>query len=214
MALTYRGSTGTTGASSVSLPTHAVGDIIVIYADFGAKGTSPTTPSAGGTVPTWTTIVADDTNGIKMSYTVATATNHTSGTWTNAINMMAVVLRGQKTSSPVGGYATSFASSSSTSAVTPSITLSKTDGSSQILHFYAGISYSSGFNWSSAPSGYTSRLSVNAAGGFAWGYRMLTKNSTTSDGSATNTTSANTNARLTASLEILAAPTSGFFAMF
>ena len=58
----------------------------------------PTAPAAGGTVPTWTT----PTNGSGVNNsrrladrrrTIATATNHTSGTWTSAAQMHVLVLR-------------------------------------------------------------------------------------------------------------------------
>ena len=43
---------GSSTTTSVTIPTHAVGDMIVIMAD---QTVAPTAPAAGGTVPTWTT---------------------------------------------------------------------------------------------------------------------------------------------------------------
>jgi hypothetical protein len=214
MPLTYQASTGATfGATTVTLPTHAVGDIIVLYVDIGATGTAAAIPSAGGTVPTWTNIAKDDTNGQRLAYTVATATNHTSGTWTGGNTIMSVVLRGQKATSPIGGNAFTYSTTSASSVTAPAVTLSNSDGSSQVLHFFDGLGPAA-FNWNAAPTGYTSRLSVNSASSINVGYRVLTKDSTTSDGSVTNTTSAAVNTKWSASVEILAAPSSGFFAMF
>jgi hypothetical protein len=211
MPLTYQGSTGAL-ATSVTLPTHAVGDIIVIYSARGNAGAAPSIPSAGGTVPTWTNITSGGTNGHRLAYTVATATNHTSGTWTNAAVMMAVVLRGQGTS-PIGGNALSFSATSSTNVTAPSITLSNSSGSSQIVHFLNAYTAAT-WNWNSAPSGYTSRLSVDNPG-LTNGYRVLTKDSTTSDGSPTNTITVAATGLWGASVEILAAGSAGaFFAMF
>lgn len=75
----------TTKASSGTIPPHAVGDLIIAWAANITAATTPTAPSAGGTVPTWTSIYTNGTNvGVRLAYAVATATNHTSGTWTNA----------------------------------------------------------------------------------------------------------------------------------
>jgi hypothetical protein len=213
MAVTFQGATGA-GATSVSLPTHAVGDLIVISA--AASGTTiPTAPSAGGTVPTWTTIATDGTYGHRLAYAVATATNHTTGTWTNAEAMMSAVLRGQKSSSPAGGNATSGDDAALSTVTAPAVTLSDSGGGSAILHFLHAAAGLTGRNWNSAPAGYTSRLSVNPPS-IAWGYRLLTKDTTTSDGAASNTLTGNLNGICrTASLEVLAAADSGrFFAMF
>lgn len=207
MAVTYKGSNGSRASSTVTIPTHAVGDIIIIYCD-----SAGTVPSAGGTVPTWTSIINDSV--AKVYYAVATATNHTSGTWTSASVMMSVVLSGQK-SSPAGGSATSNTGSGTSPNTAPSITLSNTDGSSAILHFITGYDSATmtGGAWSTAPSGYTSRVSQNN-NTFNYGYRLLTKDTTTSDGSVGQAFTGVMDRQSRASVEILAAPTSGFFAMF
>lgn len=214
-AVTYQGSTGAKWATSLTLPTHAIGDIIVIYTTSAAAGTIPSVPSAGGTVPTWTSISTDSSSGARLAYTVATATNHTSGTWTNSVDIMAAVLRGQGTTSPVGGSAFSYSTAAAANVIAPSITLNDTSGNSQILHFMVTYRAINTFTWSAAPSGYTSRLSLNGSPASAHGYRLLTKDSTTSDGSVTQGTSANPTEKFSASLEIVASQNAGqFFAMF
>jgi hypothetical protein len=211
MPLTFQGATGATGsATSVALPTHAVGDIIVIYADRTSTGAAPGKPSAGGTVPTWTDITVNNTNGLRTAYAVATATNHTSGTWTTGGTRIAVVLSGQA-SIPIGGAAVNYSSSVTTSVTAPAITMSDTRGNSQILHFYTATSGS--FSWSAAPGGYTSRLSVDGTPGTP-GYRVLTKNTTTSDGAIAQSIGSGPSQGWSASVEVLAAPSSGFFLMF
>lgn len=204
MALTYQGSASSV-TNTVTLPTHAVGDLIVIY-NLGET----TAPSAGGTVPTWTAIGTDATPQ-GMWYAVATATNHTSGTWAAAMSLIAVVLRGQA-ANPVGGYA--FGTSGGTSSVTaPSITLGDSSGASQILHFLTAYGGFTARTWSSAPSGYTARTSITVPG-YGFGCRLLTKDTTTSDGTATNSLSGSVTNTYAASLEIKGTKTSAFFAMF
>ena len=87
MSLSIIGTPAAVAGSSITLPTHAVGDIIVIFAYRDGATAVPTNPTAGGTVPAWVDIDAAagaNTNSARSAYFVATATNHTSGTWTNA----------------------------------------------------------------------------------------------------------------------------------
>jgi hypothetical protein len=213
MPLTYSGS-AVIGASSVTIPTHAVGDLIVICAfrvDFGGSTTPPSVPSAGGTVPTFTTITANTgTSGasyqasMRTAYAVATATNHTSGTWTDADYSCAVVLSGANTTTPIGGYAESGGTSSGSSTA-PSVTLSKSDGTSQLLCFHVWVG-----TLSTAPSGYTRRAGLGTV-------CFNTKDSTTSDGSVVQSYTAGGAGRpyRGAQIEVLQAATIGsFFAMF
>lgn len=186
----------TSETSTVTIPAHNVGDIIVIVA-CRAKTQSASKPSAGGTVPTWTDIGTPGT-GLRMAYAVATATNHTSGTWTNAWVMFAVVLSGQK-ATPIGGNA--YASGATSS---PAITLADSSGKSQILHFcylYEGT----GGAWTGNPSaGYTVRAS-----GYStvvdYAYRLITKDVTTTDGAASFGTTAIGGNGPTSAVEIVAA---------
>ena len=91
MAISLQGS-GSSATTTVTIPAHGIGDMIVIM----ATGTvAPTAPAAGGTVPTWSSISTGSNNslGITASYAIATATNHTSGTWTSATHMHVLVFR-------------------------------------------------------------------------------------------------------------------------
>lgn len=169
-----------TNGTTVNIPTHAVGDVIVIFAYRSASVTTPTKPAASGTVPAWVDIdnnTGANTNSSRTAYFVATATNHTSGTWTNATCMIAVVLTGQNTSSPIGGHAES-GGASTTSLSTPSVTMSNTSGSSALLSFFgcAGAG-----NYAAPPAGYTEVANSTTLG------NINAKNDTTSDGSYTQT---------------------------
>lgn len=191
-------------STTVTIPAHAAGDLIILYAyDIRTGVVPPAKPSAGGTVPTWTTIHG---NGLTFGssfnwiavYAVATTSSHTSGTWVGTDVLRAIVLSGAKETGMIG--ATAFSTSFST--IAPGLTLSKTDGTSAILH----QAFSNATTWGAVPTGYTDRGSSNQN-------RLLTKNVTTTcpevDMNVDGFTQTN-------SIEILAAPvaSSGFFTMF
>lgn len=181
-----QGTPNVAAATSVTIPTHAVGDIIVIFAMNGTNSTTPGKPTAAGTVPAWVDIDANTGSGSAASrevYFVATATNHTSGTWTNLNGLCAVVLRNQN-ASPLGGHAEADGSST-TSIAAPSITMTATDGSSVLLHCHmarvVGLP-----TWSSPPAGYTRLATLNSGG---HNIALNTKTASTSDGTVSNTIS-------------------------
>ena len=164
--------------NSVAIPTHKVGEIIVIFA-YNKSGTIPGMPAASGTVPEWVNIdTGDDTSAARTVYFVATATNHTSGTWTDTSAMVAVVLNGNALTSPIGGH--NHGGGVTGNPTAPTITMTQTDGTSALLHLF-GSGYVGNYGvWSDAPTGYAKRnsalYSVNAI-------CVDTKNVTTSDGS-------------------------------
>ncbi len=197
MALTLQGN-NTSQTTTVTIPTHAIGDLIVIYAYRSNSTTVPTKPSAGGTVPAWVDIdAATGANSCssRTAYFVATATNHTSGTWTSATSMIAVVLRGQHTVVPIGGHSES--GGTGTTMTAPSISMANADGSGQLLHFFGGVNLSS---WGSAASGYTLQASSAASGASAG---FVTKNTTTSDGAVNQGTQASSTGYRGATVEII-----------
>lgn len=168
------------GTNNVAIPTHAVGDLIVIGAYDALITTGPNPPAAGGTVPAWVVIDgANGANGNAMAtyQFVATATTTTTGTWSNAGGIIAVVIRNQNVS-PIGGHAES-GSTSGTVSVAPAITMIQTDGSSLILEFHGHKTASA---WGTAPSGYTRLAAVTGAA-----ICLNTKDVRTSDGSVSQT---------------------------
>jgi hypothetical protein len=198
---------GNTATTSVALPTHNPGDLILLFVSRSTNATVPTKPSAAGTVPAWVDLdVAGGTqlSTTRVQYFVATANNHTSGAWTNGQFLAAIVIAGAPQSSPIGGHAKASDSSSSTSTA-PAVTLSKTDGSSLLLHyhFHRGAVAA---NWASPPAGYTQLAAQD-------GICIDQKNSSTSDGAETRSVSASATGMDCATVEILSAP-GGFFAMF
>ncbi|MCG7607070.1 hypothetical protein [Mycobacterium sp. CnD-18-1] len=186
-------------ASSITLPAHQPGDLIIVIASQVGLSTVPTKPSAGGTVPAWVTIdTTSAAGGMHTARFVATASNHTSGTW-GADAMAAVVLRGQNPS-PIGGHAVSASISSTFTA--PSITMTQTDGSSILLHIFT-TSIRNGSAWPTPPTGYTSESSVGNTNAKA--VQVLTKDVTTSDGSVAVAAGGGFSVWQATSMEILAA---------
>lgn len=172
--VTYKGS-GWSDADTVTIPSHAAGDLIVIYASrYTFSDVWADAPSAGGTVPTWTAI--HQAGGgvlwhVKAAYAVATSSSHTSGTWTNATKLAVAVFSGAKGVSPIGGNATNTSSNTA-----PSITLNNTSGTSAIVHY---LQASGSGSFSAAPTGYTSRIADTSS----YLIRLMEKDVTTSDGS-------------------------------
>ncbi|QRY55208.1 hypothetical protein JVX95_30840 [Mycolicibacterium septicum] len=183
--------------TSVTIPTHQVGDLIVIFAA-ASNSAVPTAPSAGGTVPAWATVDSGATTiGVRTATFVATATNHTSGTWGSTGMMLAVVLRGQAASGYIGGHARSGGGGSSTPSA-PSVTMVNTDGTSVLLHFYSNPQISG--TWSSPASGYTNQVAIGTTN--QKGVCLNTKDVTTSDGSVTQGPAAGLLGYGSASIEI------------
>lgn len=183
-------SSAAAATTSVTIPTHSVGDLIVIFAYNPFTTTAPTAPSAGGTVPSWVYIDNDNSasgSGCTTAHFKATATNTTTGTWSGASHIMAVVVRNQNASSPIGGHASQGGSSATTTA--PAVTMSHTDGSSVLLHFH-GHSNLGASGWDAAPAGYT--RGATSGTGFQSGTALNYKNITTSDGSVGQTGGQNT----------------------
>jgi hypothetical protein len=215
-ALSVIGTPVCVASSSVTLPTHAIGDLIEICAYRDGSTTVPSKPAASGTVPAWVDIDAPaggNTNSMRVAQFVATATNHTSGTWTNATGMGAIVRRGQH-ATPIGGHAQG-GTANSTGVVDlnlGAVTLSVTDGSSAIDRWVGARNVTA---WGSAPAGWTLLASVSTE------LALLTKDTTTSEDASgdnfSNTFSANGGFRVQGVETVaaaVAAANSGFFGLF
>lgn len=149
-------------ATSVAIPTHQIGDLILVFAYRDGSTTVPSKPSASGTVPAWSDIESGagaNTNSCRLAYFVATATNTTTGTWTSATGIAVAVLRGQAASGFIGAHTQSGGSSNSMSYGTLS-SMTQTDGSSWVLGF--GGHRSATNMGTNAPSGMTVRTSVSS----------------------------------------------------
>lgn len=112
MSISYINS-ASAAATSVAIPTHRVGDLIIVFAYRNGNNTAPTQPAAGGTVPTWNTISSSggNLNSSIISYAFATATNTTTGTWTNATQIHVLIYRGV---AAIGAFVGNSANNSTT----------------------------------------------------------------------------------------------------
>lgn len=113
-------------ATSVTLPDHAVGDMILVVARRSADTTPPTLSTA------YTDITSTSKSGpdvsARMGYRIAVSTSETSGTWANASSITARIYRG--TTTAVGGFAST--NGTSTTASVPAVTLGVGDGTSWV----------------------------------------------------------------------------------
>jgi hypothetical protein len=210
--------------TSIAIP-HNAGDLIVMYVHTSVQGTFgdprlPGVPAAGGTVPTWTTLNTTAGNNFSNARTVwAWGTGSTtSGTWSNSTDLFIVaVLSGADPTVPIGGRAMSATGFGGTMTA-PAVTMSKTDGTSQLLHFYGiGDATNASGTISAVATGYTRRLAFTPTTLLAG--VLNTKTVTTSDGAATQVKSG-PGWFSAATVEVLAAsgspavPTNQFFTMF
>ena len=82
-------SAATNAGDTVTIGTHAAGDTIIIWAFNDGATTIPTLPSGFINVQT----VSGSSTAARLAYKIATTSSETSGTWTNADGLIAVVYR-------------------------------------------------------------------------------------------------------------------------
>lgn len=160
MAFTYVGSA--VGTTSATLPTHQTGDIIIGAVFRSGSTTAPTTPTAGGTVPSWSVNSSAGTACIQLiAQAQATSAGMTTGTWTNATRVEFHIYR------PDPSYLTSifapgFTTGSSTTLTYAAATKQAPNNGSLFLAF--GNTRATDATMTSPPSGFTLRNSLNAGG--------------------------------------------------
>jgi Concanavalin A-like lectin/glucanases superfamily len=143
--------------ASVTMPGHQAGDIIIVAA-YRATATAPTVPTAGGTVPAWTTINAAGANSLSMTvvWAVATASNHTTGAFTNATQIIVLVLRSSAGTLSFGATAIGNGTTSATTIIYPALTLQSTAGLSMGVRI--GIRATAGAAVGTAPTSYVVKI--------------------------------------------------------
>jgi hypothetical protein len=179
-----KGSNSSAG-TSVAIPAHVAGDLLVICAYRDGSVTVPTKPAASGTVPAWADIDAAagaNLNSMRTASFVATANNHTSGVWTNATGMSVIVISGQN-GAPIGTHAQT-GSASTADMIFAAFTPTKTDGSSIFVYFGGHRTVTA---WGAATAGYTIQSSV------ATETICFTKDDTTADGAVTQAATVSAN---------------------
>lgn len=186
-------------ATSVAIPAHQPGDLIMIFGYDKLAAGIPAPPAAGGTVPAYA-LVGSGTNAAPSAASVyqfiATASNHTSGTWTNTTGLIAVVLRGEDTATPIGAQSVATIAASATQSVSTTVTPTKTDKTSALLYFHAMRSVTA---WGSAPAGYTQVTKDDTL------LVCNSKTDTSSDGAATQTMTGSSGSGMGAVVEVLMA---------
>lgn len=138
----------TAEATSISIPAHQVGDLIIIWAFRDGSVTNPTIGMSGATT---LTNASDGTScSVSAAYKVALSTGETSGTWTNATVIAVAVYRLQASNkTPVGSQQSTSGTSNTVSYA--SVINCKT--SSWIVGFAAHRSIDTTIE--SPPSGFT-----------------------------------------------------------
>lgn len=127
---TYVKGAASAGATSVTLPTHVTGDLIIVFAYRDGSTAQPTLPAGFDAL---FNVVGANTCSGTLGCKVAASGAETSGTWTNASAIMAVVISGQNASSPFGGGG---ADGGAVATVTyPTLTMSDAGGNSVVLCF-------------------------------------------------------------------------------
>lgn len=111
-------------STTVSIPAHVAGDLLLFFAYRSSSATVITVP--GGV--TSLSSVAANTNASAVGYKIASSSSETSGTWTNAESLIVVVYRG---ASGVG--ASSVVTNATTPFPYPSLTLNVTTGTSWVV---------------------------------------------------------------------------------
>jgi hypothetical protein len=110
------------------MPTHAIGDLIMVYAYRSGSTTAPTTPASSG----WNLVctATGSTNIGILSVKIATTTAEVTGTWTNATGIDIIVVSGH-----AGMGASATGTGASATITYPALTLVNTDGSSAAFRF-------------------------------------------------------------------------------
>jgi len=146
--------TQTASATTVTIPSHQAGDLILIWAERNSSGTAPSLPAGFTNVLT----VAQGSNvSARLGYRIANGSTDTSGTWTNAAEITCHVYR--PSAGNVLRIGQSASSSSTTTTVTyPALTLADSGGNSWIAGFAAANNITQ--TLSTAPSGMTNESSL------------------------------------------------------
>ena len=117
------------GSSSVNIPSHNAGDLIILFAYRDGSTSAPSRPNG------WTTINSGggSSNSSRLAYVVDTVGNINSVTSNNATLVIAQVYRGENPSNPIG--ADDSNGGSGTTVTYPGINLNNTNGTSWVATF-------------------------------------------------------------------------------
>lgn len=128
------------GITSATMPTHQVGDLIILAVTRIEASSSTITNPGGYTVIPGASSIGTESSGASKYvrhgylYKVAASTSEVTGTWTNASTVTAIVIRGQH-ASPFGGIASANNGLNSTTAPYPAVTIAATARANYLLAF-------------------------------------------------------------------------------
>lgn len=158
--ITYLGANAST-TTTVTVPTHQAGDLILIFAFNRGSLTIPTLPS-GYTNKTTITSGSAANAAVRVGYKIATSSSETSGTWTSADQLVCHVYRGVDQTTPLGTLGSStYATQLNLTVVYPTITLSVTNGTSWVAAFGGSNATDSAID--TAPAGMVQRATATGA---------------------------------------------------
>lgn len=148
-----------TGTTSLTIPTHQAGDLIVAFAFRDGSATPPSLPSGQGWLSPSNATRAGTSCSHRTAYKIAAGSSEATGTFTNASSLIVVVYRGVNLNQPIGtNTVNSGASTSIGFAATNPLNL---DGSSWLLGFCGHRS--ADVSITTAPSGMSNVTSVSDA---------------------------------------------------
>lgn len=152
MAISYI-SQASVEATSITIPSHQAGDLLLIFAFVDASVTEPTLPAGWTSIAT--TTLASPACASRIGYKIATSGSETSGTWTGATGLVCQVYRGAL---GIGRSVTNTASSATVAY--PALTLANTQATTP--SWVAGFAGHRSVNGSlgTPPTGMTNRANL------------------------------------------------------
>ena len=152
--------TATNSGNTVTVPAHAKGDLILVWATRGGSATAPSLPSGYSLALTKTQSGGTAESAI-LGLRIATATNDASGTWTNANEICCHVYRAPSGYTIGIGQSASASSTTSNTVNYPAITLADPSGKSWVAGFIGASNTS--MTISMPPSGMSNESTVTGA---------------------------------------------------
>lgn len=142
--------------TSVTIPTHQAGDLLLFWSFRDGSNSTPTIPVDLTTLETNTSNSA----GSALAYKLAASSSETSGTWTNGTEVAVAVYRGVDQTNPIGDSVP--ATGSGTVLTFPALTMAVGDGTSWV----AGLCFhrATDTTLSTAPTGMTNFLNEQNGG--------------------------------------------------
>jgi len=154
MAISFVGA-ASAAATSLTLPTHQAGDLLLVFAYRSGATTPPTVPTG------WTVVSqgGNNNNAAVLAYQLAAGAGTASGTWANATHISTSAYRSSAGVLALGANASDGGSGDVLSY--PGLTLQDADGSSWLAAFGG---HRQATNVEVAPTGMTNRTSTATAG--------------------------------------------------